>query len=518
MRLLKGFLICFILWCSLAAQAQPGQEWRVVVYESGAGIPGTGGILDVLGPSGIVARYALPSSIFPADQPDAYAQVAVSPDLRYAAIAFNASASGAPPVSIIDLSSNSCCVTVTPPLPNVQGYSLAGFNAQSTQLALSYVALPDPNAYAPDGGLLVADAASGNILNSLSLAQMKASAGAPDYTAFAQTGAWTAQGIRFAPSCWACEGVMESPWYTWDPATNLVGTVNNAYYTVFGDVLAGTGELLYSVNNTSYPSGPADGMFPPVNVVEYFQGGIPMASSGGQQTNAPAAPVVYLDQINLNFPAARWVANGAAFLVRGGDDSPAGLVVFRNQTRLNVTFGPTDRFLVGTPNGWLTQDASGAVKHYVVGNNVVNAQPLGQLAPNASAVWSTPLGIPGQPPFTLVAGVLFTPTVAPPPQLATPTIPPPPVAAGCLGAPAPRLIVGGQGKVTPGTPNNLRSSPSLTAAILGQIPAGGVFTVVSGPVCSNAVDNITWWGVNYNGRLGYTAEGRGGEYWVEPVG
>ena len=72
-----------------------------------------------------------------------------------------------------------------------------------------------------------------------------------------------------------------------------------------------------------------------------------------------------------------------------------------------------------------------------------------------------------------------------------------------------RLWVGARGAVTPGDPNNLRSSPAGT--VIGQIPAGGEFDVLGGPSC---VNNITWWRVRYQGRTGWTAEGRGSQHWL----
>ena len=74
--------------------------------------------------------------------------------------------------------------------------------------------------------------------------------------------------------------------------------------------------------------------------------------------------------------------------------------------------------------------------------------------------------------------------------------------------------------MTPGLPNVVRSAPGTTATgsnsvVIGQIPAGGVFYVLSGPVCGS--DGRSWWQVNYNGLTGWTAEGEGyGNYWVEP--
>ena len=83
-----------------------------------------------------------------------------------------------------------------------------------------------------------------------------------------------------------------------------------------------------------------------------------------------------------------------------------------------------------------------------------------------------------------------------------------------------RLVAGGYGRVTPGLPNVVRSAPGTSATgsnsvVIGQIPAGGVFYVLSGPVCGS--DGRSWWQVNYNGLTGWTAEGEGyGNYWVEP--
>ena len=85
----------------------------------------------------------------------------------------------------------------------------------------------------------------------------------------------------------------------------------------------------------------------------------------------------------------------------------------------------------------------------------------------------------------------------------------------CAGTLPPRLTVGGQGRVLPDTPNNLRTSPSVTAARSGQIPVGGTFTITAGPECR---DGIVWWAVDYGTLSGWTAESQGEAYFVEPVG
>ncbi len=67
-------------------------------------------------------------------------------------------------------------------------------------------------------------------------------------------------------------------------------------------------------------------------------------------------------------------------------------------------------------------------------------------------------------------------------------------------------------RVTPGTPNNLRSTPG--GERIGQIPGGSTFEVLSGPRC---LDGYTWWEVSFNGLVGWTAEGTGSDYYVEPL-
>ncbi|MBZ0278070.1 MAG: SH3 domain-containing protein, partial [Anaerolineae bacterium] len=88
----------------------------------------------------------------------------------------------------------------------------------------------------------------------------------------------------------------------------------------------------------------------------------------------------------------------------------------------------------------------------------------------------------------------------------------PTVAQGnCL---TPRLAVGGQGRVTPGTANRIRDAASTSGAQIGQIPAGGTFDVLEGPEC---VSGFLWWRVRYEGIEGWTVEGNTSDYFVEPV-
>ena len=84
----------------------------------------------------------------------------------------------------------------------------------------------------------------------------------------------------------------------------------------------------------------------------------------------------------------------------------------------------------------------------------------------------------------------------------------------CPGFMVSRLVVGESARVLPGPANNVRENPTRGAGLLFQIPGGGRFTVLAGPVCA---DSLAWWQVNYEGLVGWTAEGQGSSFWLEPI-
>src|SRR5690606_112366 len=83
----------------------------------------------------------------------------------------------------------------------------------------------------------------------------------------------------------------------------------------------------------------------------------------------------------------------------------------------------------------------------------------------------------------------------------------------CAGAPMPRLLIGAQARVLPGDANNVRDSASRSGALVGSIPGGEIFDVLDGPTCA---DGFNWWQIEYGDVTGWTVEGSGEEYWVEP--
>lgn len=86
--------------------------------------------------------------------------------------------------------------------------------------------------------------------------------------------------------------------------------------------------------------------------------------------------------------------------------------------------------------------------------------------------------------------------------------------ANCPGAPLPRLMMGAEGRVLPGDANNVRDAAARSGTKVGEIPGGEVFSVLDGPVCA---DGLNWWRVTYGDLTGWTVEGQGSDYWVEPL-
>jgi hypothetical protein len=82
-----------------------------------------------------------------------------------------------------------------------------------------------------------------------------------------------------------------------------------------------------------------------------------------------------------------------------------------------------------------------------------------------------------------------------------------------------RLVIGEYARITPGDPNRLRSAPN-SSDVLATIPGGSPIKVLDGPTCtiSGDGDGIAWWKVDWQGTQGWTAEGKGNTYWIEPLG
>jgi hypothetical protein len=84
----------------------------------------------------------------------------------------------------------------------------------------------------------------------------------------------------------------------------------------------------------------------------------------------------------------------------------------------------------------------------------------------------------------------------------------------CPGSRPTRLTPGLVARVLPGDANNVRELPSRDAGLVGQIPGDATFAVIEGPECA---DDFTWYKVEYKGLIGWTVEGAGDEYFLEPL-
>ncbi|MBL8133413.1 MAG: hypothetical protein JNL42_16250 [Anaerolineae bacterium] len=85
--------------------------------------------------------------------------------------------------------------------------------------------------------------------------------------------------------------------------------------------------------------------------------------------------------------------------------------------------------------------------------------------------------------------------------------------AVCPGFTTSRLAAGRAARVSPGLPNNLRVYPTVTSFVQIAIPGGAALSVIEGPVCS---EGMAWWRVRYGFYDGWTSEGQGATYWLQP--
>ncbi|MEZ4672007.1 MAG: SUMF1/EgtB/PvdO family nonheme iron enzyme [Anaerolineae bacterium] len=85
----------------------------------------------------------------------------------------------------------------------------------------------------------------------------------------------------------------------------------------------------------------------------------------------------------------------------------------------------------------------------------------------------------------------------------------------CSGSPLSQLQVGMKAMVVGPDFSSIRLRPQ-SPEVLERVLTGNVITVVGGPECGPTT-MLTWWEVEYNGIRGWTAEGRGDEYWLAPL-
>lgn len=98
------------------------------------------------------------------------------------------------------------------------------------------------------------------------------------------------------------------------------------------------------------------------------------------------------------------------------------------------------------------------------------------------------------------------------PDYTNPLCPPPPEDITYMRT---RLAPSVEARVASPLPSAVRAEARADAALLGEIPGGGRLEIIDGPLCDET--GSLWWQVVSNGLSGYVAEGRAGEYFLEPV-
>ena len=95
-----------------------------------------------------------------------------------------------------------------------------------------------------------------------------------------------------------------------------------------------------------------------------------------------------------------------------------------------------------------------------------------------------------------------------------PTVPPSPTAV-CSPAPPSHLIVHERAQVSSADPRplNIRDGAGTAHPIIAEIPTDALLYVLEGPTCSQ---NYAWYRVEFNGIIGWIAEGDQHAYYVQP--
>jgi hypothetical protein len=455
-------------------------------------------------PDGAIRSLALPPQLFPAGS--GVTDIVISPDQRYLAVASQPQRSDvANPVAIYDLQGGNCCAYVAPPLDDIAAYELGGFSPDSGRLVLVWVGFFDRQTYAIAGGLMTVDAATGTTLQNLSMDEINAAFGFEFPQPFALLGEWREDGIRFIPNCYACEPIFEGEWAIWMPELNAINISSGEHFSnFFGDVLRSTEEMLYADQSGQFPMSAEPAYLPIPNVIYY------LVDQPVPTYETPAnGPVIYFNpnQVDLS-GGAHWVMDGEAALITPYL-SGEWTLLYRDGRQRAVSVAPNSTFLTGTPDGWLMQmdSPNGAIiVLYTVQGEAIISATLGE--PLAQNAYVQVLDAPE-------LGTTRTEAEAFPPV--APQFPAASAGGTCPNLLPSRIAVNGTARVTPGNPNRLRSEPSLSGPLIGEIPGGAQFYIYSGPVCDET-NGIVWWQVEYGSQIGWTAESQNGTYYVEPVG
>ncbi len=501
--------LCVILATALGlTRAQPDWQIDLLVQINPSDQAGAFRLLSITAAS--VNETTLPGTVANAALTDAI----LSPDERWLVTAFYSfDTERAAPLAIYDLETGICCTFIDIPASTNDGgqFALGGFSPDGSRFAASYIGVDYGSFDAPfAGGILTIDPQNG-------ITRQRSFVDTPlDYfeapPPWAVMGEWGEDGsIRFAPNCYACEPVYNGEYWLWNPITDEIRPSSGEFFDrYFADTLPATGEILYTARDDAFPGEVTMGFFPTANVIRYLTDSSQLAFNLINFT-----PVVYFNPNDIAINGrARWIADGRAALIEQTTDER--WFIFDRFGAASVQTMPLrSRFIAAAPDGWvaflpdsdLSPSGTGRIVHFSIDSALrISERTLTTLpAHEAFRVVAQPMIGIGAP------AVPFASVQPPDPStyaaIMARNIP------SCPDTLPSRLLIGGVGRVTPGAPNRLRDQPSRQGGIIGMIPGGAPFVVLSGPVCDS---QIVWWEVNYNGQVGYTAEIANNAYLVEP--
>src|SRR5690606_29098321 len=127
----------------------------------------------------------------------------------------------------------------------VHAFDLGGFDPTSTRLALSYVG-EGTNGEPFAGGMAIIPPQVDERAVAQIIPMTQQVPLLPDLPAgiWARMGRWEADGIRFAPNCYACDGGFIGEYSLWNPDTNIFIAHSGEFFTGFGERLDSTGEMI----------------------------------------------------------------------------------------------------------------------------------------------------------------------------------------------------------------------------------------------------------------------------------
>ncbi|MBE2267242.1 MAG: SH3 domain-containing protein [Anaerolinea sp.] len=506
-RFVLALFVCLITGVFVVPVAAQASSWEIVLLARPSAQIASGYALVRMTAAGLDTPIPLPADmIAPTDTIDS---VRVSPDRRFVALSGHTADYVTLPVRIADLKLGTW-YEFTPPRGLPFAYTIGGFDPSGTRFSLSYL-YEEAGAEFPYRGVFgVVDAAAGAFAEQSSRPEFLAAHTSDDLIiGWYMLGAWDANGIHFHPTCYACEPPFEGEYSTWNPDTAVYNPASGQIFSIFGDQLAATGEIVALTFSDDYPfSTEPMAYFSPSNVITY----LPSAQYLPTQSEAlsPATPVIFHDPNAVNITGAplAWVNDGNAVLTNAG-----GRWALLDRTGggrdLQIEDDPTVE-IVGTPDGFVGiasfPDGTVHVRHYTLTGSF-QLGVAGQFNAESYLIASRPaLGA-----SVAATPALFTPVFPNFAQLEAVMLAQLPVCPGFMPS---RIWQGQTARVTPGASNNLRSTPTTSGELVGQLPGGAQFRVLAGPECA---DGTAWWYLEYNGQYGYTAEGMGTTYWVELV-